>query len=75
MYKAIFINLLYISCILQNYKIKFGYSQVLFMGSVPRINRPLAIVSWANNIYLRVLCLKIRNYITSKLSLPRIIIN
>jgi len=47
MYKAILINLLYISCILHNYKIKFGYSQVLFMGSVPRINRPLAIVSWA----------------------------
>lgn len=28
------------------YKIKFGYSQVLFMGSVPRINHLLAIVSW-----------------------------
>jgi len=29
------------------YKNKFGYSQVLFMGSVPRINHLLAIVSWA----------------------------
>jgi hypothetical protein len=28
------------------YKNKFGYSQVLFMGSVPRINHLLAIVSW-----------------------------
>ena len=27
------------------YKNKFGYSQVLFMGSVPRINHLLAIVS------------------------------
>jgi len=35
-------------CILRiaYYKIKFGYSQVLFMGSVPRINHLLAIVSW-----------------------------
>jgi len=28
------------------YNNKFGYSQVLFMGSVPRINHLLAIVSW-----------------------------
>jgi hypothetical protein len=27
------------------YNNKFGYSQVLFMGSVPRINHLLAIVS------------------------------
>ena len=34
-------------CILRiaYYKNKFGYSQVLFMGSVPRINHLLAIVS------------------------------
>ena len=29
---------------MQFYNINFGYSQVLFMGSVPRINRHLAIV-------------------------------
>ena len=28
------------------YNNKFGYSQVLFMGSVPRINHLLATVSW-----------------------------
>lgn len=32
---------------MQFYKINFGYTQVLFMGSVPRINRPLATVSRA----------------------------
>lgn len=35
------------NCILQIYKINFGYTQVLFMGSVPRINRLLATVSRA----------------------------
>jgi hypothetical protein len=29
---------------MQFYKINFGYTQVLFMGSVPRINRLLVIV-------------------------------
>jgi len=29
---------------MQFYKNNFGYTQVLFMGSVPRINRLLAIV-------------------------------
>ena len=34
---------------LQIYKNNFGYTQVLFMGSVPRINRLLATVSRARN--------------------------
>ena len=45
-------------CILRiaYYKIKFGYSKVLFMGSVPRINCLLAIVpSKKVNDYLKSL--------------------
>jgi hypothetical protein len=34
------------------YNNKFGYSQVLFMGSVPRINHLLAIVSWVLSPFL-----------------------
>lgn len=41
------------NCILQIYKINFGYTQVLFMGSVPRINRLLATVSRAITASLR----------------------
>jgi hypothetical protein len=37
---------------LQFYKIKFGYTQVLFMGSVPRINCLLAIVPYLVNSLL-----------------------
>ena len=44
-HKQLFNKALYILRIAY-YKIKFGYSQVLFMGSVPRINHLLAIVSW-----------------------------
>ena len=32
--------------IMQFYKINFGYTQVLFVGSVPRINRLLIVVSY-----------------------------
>jgi hypothetical protein len=40
----------------QFYKINFGYTQVLFMGSVPRINCLLAIVpSKKVNDYLKSL--------------------
>ena len=33
------------NCVKQFYQINFGYTQVLFMGSVPRINRLLTTVS------------------------------
>ena len=38
--------------ILQFYKINFGYTQVLFMGSVPRINCLLAIVPLKHLYYI-----------------------
>jgi hypothetical protein len=36
---------------MQFYNINFGYTQVLFMGSVPRINYLLATVFYRNNTY------------------------
>ena len=59
------------NCIMQFYEINFGHSQILFMGSVPRINRLLTTVSRTNKSPLIILGLVIKlacRCVSSKLS-------